>query len=57
MDDGIVITKVPEEQWDILTVNNDEYDANDPDSWEKMTFREFINVINHAIYIAGTLNE
>ena len=41
------IIELPEEKWNEFYVLNTEYDENDKDDWERMTFRQWM--IEHNV--------
>lgn len=48
------INELPEEKWDEMTVTNSEYDENDSEDWESMTFREFLKSCESSQIISAT---
>ncbi len=48
------INELPEEKWDEMTVTNSEYDENDSEDWESMTFREFLKICESSQIISAT---
>lgn len=48
------IKELPEYRWDDLLVNNLDYDETDPDDWDSMTFREFLNDCKSPQIISAT---
>lgn len=57
-DDDVEITEIPKEKWSGMKVQNTEYDENDPEDWEEMTFEEFVKDLPDGFtdYIAGTMH-
>ena len=49
------IIEVPKEKWSKMTVRNTEYDENDPDDFEEMTFEEWMKQNPSSDIIAGTM--
>lgn len=49
------IIEVPQEEWSNMTVRNTEYNENDPDSFEEITFNEWIKRNPISNIIAGTM--
>ena len=50
------VVELPHDKWDESTVTNNEYDETDPDDWQQLTFREFMQkeVANTPQIIAAT---
>ncbi len=50
------VVELPEDKWDESTVTNSEYDENDKDDWQVLTFRDFMQkeVTSHPQIIAAT---
>jgi hypothetical protein len=48
------ISELPEEKWDEYHVVNTDYDEADPEDWERVTFREFLNKISTPEIISAT---
>lgn len=48
------VNELPEEKWDEMTVTNSEYDENDSEDWESMTFREFLKSCESSQIISAT---
>ena len=55
LDDEDEIVEVAKEEWSKMTVRNTEYDENDPDDFEKMTFEEWMEQNQSSDIIAGTM--
>jgi len=55
LDDEDEIVEVPKEEWSKMTVRNTEYDENDPDDFEEMTFKEWMEQNQSSDIIAGTM--
>lgn len=55
LDDKDCIIEVPENLWSEMTITNTEYDPEDPDDWETMTFKEFMKNITSPTIIAGSM--
>lgn len=50
------VVELPQDKWDESTVTNSEYDENDKDDWQVLTFREFMQkeVASNPQIIAAT---
>lgn len=55
LDDEDEIVEVPKEEWAKMTVRNTEYDENDPNDFEEMTFEEWMKQNKSSDIIAGTM--
>ena len=48
------IRELSEDKWDEMHVVNTDYDENDSEDWESMTFREFIKDVKGCQIISAT---
>ena len=55
LEDEDEITEVPKVEWSKMTVRNTEYDENDPDDFEEMTFEQWMKENTTSDIIAGTM--
>ena len=55
LDDDDDIVEVPKEEWSKLIVRNTEYNENDPDDVEEMTFEQWMEENQNPDVIAGTM--
>lgn len=51
------VIEIPKEQWSELTVKNTDYDPEDKDDWESMTFEEAIKNMKNPDLVALTICE
>ena len=54
-EDDDEITEIPPDQWDGMTVQNTEYDENDPEDKESWILTELMAESNEPRLIAGTM--
>jgi len=55
LEDEDDIVELPKEEWSKMTVRNIEYDENDPDYFEEMTFEQWMKENPKSDIIAGTM--